>query len=129
MPGLDLRHVAEQDLPVQAGPLDRHRLDALERVHDLVGDLDLHLVADAGLGVGPVVGDHEAAGGSGRDDRAGDVRGGHAAEASALAVHLDADRRVVERLAVLEVAERGDLAQLRCGVSRRRPGRRRGSAR
>ena len=72
-PRADLGHVAEQELPVQAGLLDRHRLDCLERVHDLVGDLDLHLVADAGLGVGPVVGHHEAARRGGRDDRAGDV--------------------------------------------------------
>ena len=47
----------------------------------------------------------------------------------ALAVDLDADGRIVERLAVLEVAQRRDLRQLGRGASRRRRGRRRGSAR
>ena len=44
-------------------------LMSLQGVHVPVRDLDLHLVADAGLGVGPVVGDHETAGGCCLHDR------------------------------------------------------------
>ena len=34
--------------------MDRDGLDLVDRIHDLVRDLDLNLVTDAGLGVGPV---------------------------------------------------------------------------
>src|SRR5208337_3463767 len=93
-PRADFGHVAEQQR-IAAGPLDRDRLDLGDRVHDLVGDLDLHLVADACLGVGPVVRDNEAARRGRRYQGARDLGYGDVAEAGLLAVDLDAHGRVV----------------------------------
>jgi hypothetical protein len=86
----DRGHVAQQEARAP-GALDGDGLDLADRIHDGVGDLDLHLVADAGLGVGPVAGHDEAARRGGRNQGPGDLRDADAAEAGPLAVDLDGE--------------------------------------
>jgi hypothetical protein len=50
----DAGHIAQVDL-LGRPTGDREVLHLLERVHLLLGDLDLHLIADAALGIGPVI--------------------------------------------------------------------------
>ena len=86
--------------------------EVANRVHASVGNLDLDLVADAGLGVRPVVRHHEAAGRGGSDDGAGDFLGRDIGQARAFAVDLDAKRGVVLSLGVLQISQPRNLDQL-----------------
>ena len=108
---IDRGDVAEQERRGTL-PLDRDRLDLGQRVQRLVGDLDLHLVADAGLGVGPVVGHNEPAGGRGRDHGASDLGHRDAAQPGFLTVDLHPHGRIIERLDELEIAQRWNTGQL-----------------
>ena len=75
------------------------------------GHLHLDLEGDAGLGVGPVVGQDEAAGAGGFDDGTRGVGHTDTHEAGLLAVDVHFERRGVDGLGELEVAEFRDLGE------------------
>ena len=73
--------------------------------HDRLRDLDLHLIADAGLGIGPVVRHHEAAGRRGRHHGPRDLAAVTPLSPGPLAIDVDLDGRVVERLGELQIPQ------------------------
>ena len=99
----------------------RHDAQIVERGHPRLRDLDLHLERDAGARVGPVVRRDEPAGRGRGGKRSADLIDRDAELAGHLAVHIDLDRRVVERLAVLQIAERGNARELVPDLGRKRP--------
>ena len=126
---LDRRHVPDQHLPVlgafqgDAAQLFGRPdgLDAIGRPHQGTRDLDLDLIGDAALRIGPVVGHHEPAGRCRRDQGAGNVGGREARQAGFFAVHIHLDRRVIERLSHLQIAQGRDLGQFPVDLVRMRP--------
>ena len=91
--------------------------------------LDLDQVVEAGLLVDPVVEVGETGRGGRHDQRVLHVLGGDADQPRQLAVDLDLDRGVVERLLEADVAEVGDALQLRRRSSPRACGPRRNRCR
>src|SRR2546428_3667194 len=91
---------------------DGHVLDVLDRGHLSLMNLHLNLIRHPRSGIGPIVWSHKAAGRSGRQKRAAHARGRHSELAGSFTIHIDVDDRVIQRLVVLNVAERGNLTYL-----------------
>ena len=99
----------------------RHDAQIVERRHPRLRHLDLHLERDAGARIGPVVRRDEPAGRGRRGERPPDLIDGDAQLAGHLTVHVDLNRRIVERLAVLQIAQRRNPRELVPDLRRERP--------
>ena len=94
-----------------AGVADGQVAEILDALGRGARNLHLDLEGDAGLGVGPVVGQDEAAGTGGFDHGAGGVVELDAHEAGFLTVDVHFERGRVERLGELDVAQLGNLGE------------------
>ena len=81
-------------------------LDVLDRGYVRLRKLHLNLIRDPRSGIGPIVRRHEPARGSCRQERTAHPGGRYSQLSRALAVHVDVDAGIVERLVVLQVAQR-----------------------
>ena len=124
----DRRHVAEQRVRAAFGA-HRNHAQILETGHPRLRHLDLHLERDAGARIGPVVRRDEPARRGRRGKRAPDLIDGDAELTRHLTVHVDLNRRIVERLAVLQIAKRGNPRELVPDLGRERPAGRRNPGR
>ena len=93
-------------------PAHRHHAQLVERGHPRLWHLDLHLERDPCPRIGPVVRRDEPAGGRRGSKRSADLIDRDAELARHLTVHVDLDRRIVERLAVLQIAKRRNSREL-----------------
>jgi len=116
----DRRHVPEQRMRA-AIAAHRDHPQIVERGHARLWNLDLYLKRDAGPRVGPVVRRDEPAGRRRGGEGSPDLIDGDAELARHLTVHIDLDRRIVERLAVLQITKRGDVRELLPNLHGKRP--------
>ena len=72
-------------------------------------DLDLNLKPVPAAGVPPEIEVRVAAGRGRRCERPANIGGGHPELAGSVTVDLDLQRRIVERLGILQIAQRIDL--------------------
>ena len=93
--------------------------------HPRLRHLDLHLERDAGARIGPVVRRDEPARRGRRGERSPDLIDRDAELAGQLPIHVDLNRRVVERLLVLQIAQRGNARELVAHLRRQTSGWRR----
>ena len=98
---------------------DRHDAQIVEVVIRGCGTSHLHLERDAGPRIGPVVRRDEAARRGRGGERPADLIDGDAELAGELAIDVDLDRRIVERLLELQVAQRRNLRELVAQLRRR----------
>ncbi len=91
----------------------RHDTQIVEAGHPRLRHLDLHLERDAGARVGPVVRRDEPARRRRRGERSTDLVDGDTELPGHLAVHVHLNRRVVERLSELQIAQRRNPARAR----------------
>ena len=117
---LDARDVAEQRMRRAVGR-DRHAAQIVERRHARLWHFDLHLERDAGPRIGPVVRRDEPARRRGRRKRSADLIDRHAELAGELAIDVDVDGRIVERLPELQIAQSAESSRARRAPSSRTP--------
>jgi hypothetical protein len=86
-------------------------VDPIDAAHHRPRNLDLHLIGNAALGIGPIAGGDEAAARRGGDHRPRDIGRREAGQARLLAIDVDLDRGIIERLAKLNVAKGRYLGQ------------------
>src|SRR6187431_1687323 len=104
-------------------PIAAHRDHAqiVESGHSWLWHLDLHLERDARARIGPVIRRDEPAGRSCRSEGASHLIDRDPKLTGHLTVHVDLNRGVVERLAVLEIAKGRNPAKLLPDLGGERP--------
>ncbi len=108
----DLGHVAQQRGGLVLVLLDGDHAHFGLGVHLGGRHLQLHLIADAALGIGPVNRNDVTAGGGGGDHGVGRLGHGQAGQAGPFPIDLHLDARIIERLAELQIAQGRNLAHL-----------------
>ena len=116
---LDARHIADQDLAV-VGFLQWDLSELLARGQSIDTDdradhrtryLDLYLISDTALGVGPIVRNHKTTRGRRGDQSSGNIDRHQSGQPRLLAIDINLQGRIVHRLAKLQIAQRRYLGE------------------